>query len=311
MGGFGGSSQKQESQSWSTPAMPSAEESQARSMQNLINELQLQQSGYRATPGAGFDAQKYLAANPDVAADPYFSQNPYQHWLRHGQAEGRPGGPTEASLTQIPESEWTPEQKQQAAINQKIQDYVLGQIDQATNGPSPETRKIVGDIYSAQRTKGEQEISRFIGSEAAARGMNLSDTPILRELGLATTDLETGLRGAEASSLLNVGQANQTFAANLNAFQQNLRQQAYLNRLNLGASYGNMATNLASLRYGTAGRSSTGTGVGSSGANTMMGVGGLMQGAGSLFSSGSGGTPSAASNMGSGLMDLFGGMFGG
>ena len=41
------------------------------------------------------EGQAYLAANPDVAADPYFSQNPYEHYTRHGQYENRqltPGG---------------------------------------------------------------------------------------------------------------------------------------------------------------------------------------------------------------------------
>jgi len=39
------------------------------------------------------DWQQYLLDNPDVAADPYFSQNPQLHYSRHGQGEGR-GLPT-------------------------------------------------------------------------------------------------------------------------------------------------------------------------------------------------------------------------
>ncbi len=38
---------------------------------------------------ATFDPQAYLAANPDVAADPYWSQRPYEHYTMHGQGEGR------------------------------------------------------------------------------------------------------------------------------------------------------------------------------------------------------------------------------
>jgi hypothetical protein len=53
--------------------------------------------GYNPSPwtmgaSAGFDGAAYLSANPDVAADPYFSANPEQHWLQYGQAEGRQGG---------------------------------------------------------------------------------------------------------------------------------------------------------------------------------------------------------------------------
>lgn len=35
------------------------------------------------------DWQQYLLDNPDVAADPYFSQNPELHYSRHGKGEGR------------------------------------------------------------------------------------------------------------------------------------------------------------------------------------------------------------------------------
>ncbi len=41
-------------------------------------------------PGT-FNAESYLAANPDVAKDPYFSQNPEEHWTRYGTSQGRTG----------------------------------------------------------------------------------------------------------------------------------------------------------------------------------------------------------------------------
>lgn len=42
--------------------------------------------------GAGaFDAQKYLAANPDVAQDAYYGSRPEEHWRDRGKAEGRTG----------------------------------------------------------------------------------------------------------------------------------------------------------------------------------------------------------------------------
>ncbi len=46
-------------------------------------------TGENALRDTGFDPQAYLAANPDVAADPFFAQYPEEHWLRHGQYEGR------------------------------------------------------------------------------------------------------------------------------------------------------------------------------------------------------------------------------
>lgn len=59
----------------------------------------------RAGSGPTFDAEAYLRANPDVAADPYFGANPYQHYLQHGQQEGRAkpmtgGGPGSLSAQQ-------------------------------------------------------------------------------------------------------------------------------------------------------------------------------------------------------------------
>lgn len=36
-----------------------------------------------------FDSRAYLAANPDVAADPFWGQNPELHYQQHGRAEGR------------------------------------------------------------------------------------------------------------------------------------------------------------------------------------------------------------------------------
>ena len=44
-----------------------------------------------------FDARAYLAANPDVAANSYFAQNPYEHYQRYGQGEGREFTRTEGS----------------------------------------------------------------------------------------------------------------------------------------------------------------------------------------------------------------------
>lgn len=43
-----------------------------------------------STTAPAFDAAAYLAANPDVAADPWASQNPEEHYNNNGKAEGRP-----------------------------------------------------------------------------------------------------------------------------------------------------------------------------------------------------------------------------
>lgn len=42
-----------------------------------------------AASGGTFDGAAYLAANPDVAANSFFAQNPEEHYRRHGKNEGR------------------------------------------------------------------------------------------------------------------------------------------------------------------------------------------------------------------------------
>lgn len=47
------------------------------------------QPGQVAQTQGNFNADAYLAANPDVAANAYYSKNPYLHYMQHGQNEGR------------------------------------------------------------------------------------------------------------------------------------------------------------------------------------------------------------------------------
>lgn len=46
-------------------------------------------SAPQTVTAANFDPKAYLAANPDVAADPYFAANPLEHFQRYGSNEGR------------------------------------------------------------------------------------------------------------------------------------------------------------------------------------------------------------------------------
>ena len=54
-------------------------------------------TGRPGSPGGEFDAAAYLRNNPDVAANPYFNQNPFEHYQRYGSAEGR-AYPTTAAV---------------------------------------------------------------------------------------------------------------------------------------------------------------------------------------------------------------------
>lgn len=69
-----------------------------------------------------FNAQWYLQQNPDVAADPYFSQNPEAHWQAFGQGEGRASDPPGAV----------------ALTNNQLEQYFGGQSDiQAARAADP------------------------------------------------------------------------------------------------------------------------------------------------------------------------------
>jgi hypothetical protein len=52
----------------------------------------------QAATGGHFDWGRYLRENPDVAADPYFSQRPQEHYDRFGKYEGRAYTGTQGSL---------------------------------------------------------------------------------------------------------------------------------------------------------------------------------------------------------------------
>lgn len=47
----------------------------------------------------GAAAAAYLKANPDVAANPYFSTHPLEHYQQYGMAEGRTWGATPTAGT--------------------------------------------------------------------------------------------------------------------------------------------------------------------------------------------------------------------
>lgn len=57
--------------------------------QSQFNRVQNLLAPYVQAGSSTFDGAAYLAANPDVAADPYYANNPEEHYMQHGKAEGR------------------------------------------------------------------------------------------------------------------------------------------------------------------------------------------------------------------------------
>lgn len=64
-----------------------------------FNRVQQLLAPYSQAATGNFNAAQYLQSNPDVAADPYFSQHPEEHYNNFGKFEGRNPG-TQGSLTQ-------------------------------------------------------------------------------------------------------------------------------------------------------------------------------------------------------------------
>lgn len=179
----------------------------------------------------------------------------------------------------------TPEQIEQEARDKELNDMIYNRLRGVAD---PETKRLVGETFQAQREAGNQELNRYMTEMAGARGLDITDSPFQRELGIQKQGLETGLRGAEAASLLDVGNRQQIFAQQLREFSAGLNQQAMMNRMAMGqAATGSALTQMGN-RYGIAGRTSGA----SSGADTLfkgMGAtGGLLSGlgaAGSMLSS--------------------------
>lgn len=107
--------------------------------------------------GAGideFNAQAYLAANPDVANDPYYGQNPEEHWNKLGRGEGRAD----------------PGRIQKAGSLQAQQDLI------GLNGPEKQRLALEGIKNSSQFTElakqGEEGILQNASATGGLRGGN-------------------------------------------------------------------------------------------------------------------------------------------
>lgn len=175
-----------------------------------------------------------------------------------------------------------------------IQEQLLqSQLDAMQGKISPEQQKAMdaaiaagsGDIDNATR----QGIGLISDELANSRGLRLSDSPIMREAAaLAETGVEqkaslarniraTGMtQFPQLSSGIAMGQ--QSLADATKAFQADLRQRAFQNRMMLTGQAGQTGIGLASVRTPGA----TGVGSRTSGRTSGFGIGELGQAAGGL-----------------------------
>lgn len=106
-----------------------------------------------------FDEAAYLAANPDVAADPYYSQNAAQHYVEHGRSEGRSMAP--AAQSQPSTQGTTPAAGQVAAKDVKqapsATAAAVGNVA-ATGAAATTTSAASGTNYAAELDKFKNDI---------------------------------------------------------------------------------------------------------------------------------------------------------
>ena len=96
---------------------------------------------------------------------------------------------------------------------------------------NPAEQARLDTAYGSAQQQGEDSVRQFAKELAASHGMNLSDSPVA---GAALKNLSTfqqGLQSAKAQAALDRQNIERNFAANLNQFQQGLRQQQFTNAL--------------------------------------------------------------------------------
>lgn len=167
---------------------------------------------------------------------------------------------------------------------------------------SPQQEGFIEETFKSADTEARTGLRSFAEELAATRGLKLTDTPIGDTVLRESARLSGGLAGAKATAKLDVSQTRQAFEEGVRQFQENLRQQAFLNRLaltgrdvsglsagsilaNAGASLtspvatnANLLNRMQDLRLGSAGRSQTGPGQ----PFNMAGLGGILGGVGAL-----------------------------
>lgn len=168
--------------------------------------------------------------------------------------------------------------QRQMEVQGQLLDASLKQIEQGTKA-TPEQEALIEEIRSTQLASGESDISRFrdegfeaLRNELAPElGLRPGDSPILdrgarvsEEATRQQGQLSRGLATTAANARLNFPIAAGQFEANRLGFQQQLslatqqfqeqlRQQAFNNRLNLGSSIGNTLSRAGGGGLGLAG----------------------------------------------------------
>ena len=201
------------------------------------------------------------------------------------------------------------ESERLAPIRQELLDLTLEDLRRG-GAASPKQIRLIEEAGSAALARGETDIERFSTQSlealgevlAPSLGLRPSDTPILDRGALVAAEatrqggqLTQGIRGAEATARLNFPLAQsqllqatalgqQSLQEATRQFQDQLRQQAFTNRLNLQGLSGQLGLGLAtgfSVPFPGIQRGRTET---TSGGLGLTGLGRVLGGAGGLLS---------------------------
>lgn len=195
----------------------------------------------------------------------------------------------------------------QNQISNDVDTGIANQVSSENNQLSitPEQRALIEQVYGAQRSAGQEQLDRYASQLAGARGMMVSDSPIGNELLRRKAAMEEQLGGSQAQATLGYGQFQQQFQESRRQFQSQLKQQSLLNRMAMGQQALGLGEFLLGNRYGlgpatkkskTTGTSTGGGGGGSAagGGGGMGGLGGFLNGAGSILKSNVGSSTTTA-----------------
>lgn len=175
----------------------------------------------------------------------------------------------------------------QRAIEAKASENILARLEGRAPVLAPEEQERLDTIFGNTQREGEESLQRFAEEIAASRGLNVADSPIGNEALRQQREFIQNLGAQKAASAFDLGNAATAFSQAQQQFANQLRQQAYMNRLAFASqtpsSFG-FQGNLFAERLGQAGRSFTGSQSGFQwgGGVSARDAGGFMQGLGGL-----------------------------
>ena len=182
---------------------------------------------------AGAAAQKLqISQISELAAEQMPLLKEQTALAREQLAITRKAGALQESLVEqaLRELEGTPEEREIRTLsNQRALAVLKGEAPPLSAGQQERINTVFG--RAAEEAQGSL---RTFGEElAASRGLRLTDTPIGGEVLRQGRELAASLAASKAGAELNVGQTEQVFAENVRQFQEQLRQQAFQNRMAL------------------------------------------------------------------------------